>query len=91
MTAESPPTTAQHAELNVAQWRNVFGHLDALLDVPSGERMQVMSARAATVDEGVVVFVLKDFANERHWRTCLNQQALLGSTHLPCSLPPAKQ
>jgi len=89
MSSESPPTTTQTAELDLAQWRNVFGHLDALLDLPSGERMQAMEARAATVDDGVVASVLKDFCE----RTTLANapeaagiaamsQALLGGAHL---------
>ncbi len=92
MSSQSFPTAAQRVELDLAQWRTVFGHLDALLDVPSGERMQAMSARAATVGDGAVASVLKDFCE----RTTLAKapevagatgiaaisQALLGSTHL---------
>lgn len=55
-----PPATPR-PDLDVAQWRDVFGHLDALLEVPAEERLAALDVQAASGDDGTVASVLKDF------------------------------
>ena len=55
-----PPATPR-PDLDVAQWRDVFGHLDALLEVPAEERLAALDAQAASGNDGTVASVLKDF------------------------------
>ncbi len=61
MSSDASPTHSQHSVLDVAQWRDVFGHLDVLLDVSPDARMAAMSELSAIVSDGGVASVLKDF------------------------------
>lgn len=61
MNAESNTAAALHPELDVAQWRDVFGHLDALLDVPADQRLRAMEQQLAADSDRRVASVLKDY------------------------------
>jgi eukaryotic-like serine/threonine-protein kinase len=89
MTSANPTkTNPKRAELDLAQWRDVFGRLDELLDVPPEDRLRAVEQGMLQGDFAVDA-VLKDFCQ----RTTMTHaaetagiaaisQALLGSTHL---------
>ncbi len=92
MTPPLPPFAARNNELDIAQWRDVFGHLDALLEVPSQQRMQALALRVDNVEDNVVACMLEDFcAQTTNARmpyvsgtsgVAAISQALLGGTRL---------
>ncbi len=47
--------------LDLAQWRDVFGRLDGLLDVLPEHRWQAMEQQVSAIDDRKVASVLKDF------------------------------
>ncbi len=55
------PAPTVRPDLDVAQWRDVFGQLDALLEVPAEQRLAALGAKAAVVNDGTVASVLRDF------------------------------
>lgn len=93
-SANSTDTIARRADLDVAQWRAVFGHIDALLDVPLEDRLHAVE-RGAMQGDGQVEAVLKEFCQRTTTADAPDalgalgatgiaaiSQALLGSTHL---------
>jgi serine/threonine-protein kinase len=56
---------AQPPDLDVAQWRDVFGHLDALLDLPAEQRLAALGSGVVADDNGGVASVLRDFCERR--------------------------
>lgn len=61
MTNATNKPASPRPELDVAQWRDVFGRMDALLDVPPEERVHAMAAQQDQTTDGTVASVLKDF------------------------------
>lgn len=87
-TSDTPNYVAKRADLNLAQWRDVFGRLDALLDVPPEDRLRAVEQGAQRGDVQVAG-VLKDFCQRTTTANAPEtagivaiSQALLGSTHL---------
>ena len=91
---DTTETTAKRADLDLAQWRDVFGRLDALLDVAPEDRLRAVELGAARGDVQVDA-VLKDFCQRNTMTNAPDavsatsaagiaaiSQALLGSTHL---------
>lgn len=89
MTSANPTkTNPKRAELDLAQWRDVFGRLDELLDVPPEDRLRAVEQGTLQGDVAVDA-VLKDFCqrttmiNAPHPAgTAAISWALLGSTQL---------
>ena len=85
-------TTPKRVELDFAQWRDVFGRLDALLDVPPEDRLRAVEQGVLKDDADghtQVHAVLKDFCQRTTMTNALGtagiaaiSQALLGTTHL---------
>lgn len=52
---------ALRPELDIAQWRDVFGHLDTLLDMAPEQRAGAIAEQMDDVSDGKIVSVLHDF------------------------------
>ena len=82
MAAISPElkSGAHQPELDAAQWRDVFGRLDALLDAPPDGRVAQMEQIATEADAGVT-HVLRDFAQRTSMTHPAEPGGLAGVSH----------
>ena len=76
----APKSGAHQPELDAAQWRDVFGRLDALLDAPPDGRVAQMEQIATEADAGVA-HVLRDFARRTSMTHPAEPVGLAGVSH----------